>query len=344
MDKYIQEWNKQLVKCIRCGTCRTVCPVFQAVDNENATARGKVKLIEAVIDRKLELTPELQKLMSRCLLCKSCVPGCPSGVKTDELFLNVRKALAEANGIPLAKKLAFTGLTYRNLFDLGLQLGAVFQSVIFKDALDGKGKLPRIPLPAAGLNEQRLIPALANKPLRKRVSRVNTVENPRFRVAFFPGCMLNYVYPEAGEAVIGVLRKNDVEVVLPENVYCCDAPAFTSGDFAVGRYLAEQNIKALSAESYDAIITGCASCGASLKHEYGIVIDDPAVQERWRQLAEKVYDVTQFLLMIGYSQDFGEIKAKVTYHDPCHLVRGMGVTKEPRHILQSRIGGNEGFQ
>src|SRR5512141_1714191 len=123
MDTVVERWHRQLVKCIRCGTCRSVCPVFRETADESSTARGKVKLIDSVARGQLTLTPALQERMGRCLLCKACVAGCPSGVKTDELFLTARAALASENGLPLAKRLAFTGLTYRRLFHLALRTG-----------------------------------------------------------------------------------------------------------------------------------------------------------------------------------------------------------------------------
>jgi len=338
MDKHVDQWQQQLVKCIRCGTCRSVCPVFQITDNENTTARGKVKLIEAVADGKLELTREMQKRLEKCLLCKACAVGCPSGVKTDELFMSARRALAENNGINFIKKLVYTGLTYRALFNLALRMGALFQFMVFKNAPGNKGKLPRIPLPAAGLNKRRLFPALAKKPLSSLVPRVSKAANPKARVAFFAGCMMNYVYTDAGRAVIDVLLANDVEVVIPENLYCCGIMVAASGDYGIAQHLAERNVSALSAEPYDAIITGCASCGATLKHEYGLIIDDPSVRQKWEKISEKVFDFTQYLTAEGYSKDFGKTGARITYHDPCHLVRGMNVSKEPRAILKSIPG------
>ncbi|HWR38540.1 MAG TPA: (Fe-S)-binding protein [Patescibacteria group bacterium] len=338
MESSKEAWQQQLVKCIRCGTCRSVCPVFQAVDNENTTARGKVKMIEAVSEGKLELTPELQERMGKCLLCKACATGCPSGVKTDELFLSARQALVEKNGLPLLKKLAFTGLTYRKLFDTGLRLGAVFQDIMFKDAPGGRGKQARFPLPGAGLNARRIIPPLAPTPLRRQLPAINPVEKPQARVAFFAGCMLNYIYPQAGRAIVDLLRINGVEVVIPPGQCCCGTPAFTSGDYETGRYLAAKNIEALEPGGYDAVITGCASCGAALKHEYGQILEDGLLKDRWRKLTEKVFDISQFLVKLDYRRHLRSLPLKVTYHDPCHLVRGMNVAKEPRELLKAVPG------
>ena len=94
----------------------------------------------------------------------------------------------------------------------------------------------------------------------------------------------------------------------------------------------------MSADPSDAIITGCASCGATLKHEYGLIIEDPSVRQKWEKISGKIFDFTQYLTSTGYSKDFAENKARVTYHDPCHLVRGMNVSKEPRAILKSIPG------
>ena len=331
-------WQSQITKCIRCGTCRSVCPVFKSTHTENSTARGKVKLIESVADGKLELTPGMQERMTKCLLCKACVAGCPSGVKTDDLFLSARRVLAEKNGLPWAKKAAFTALTYRRLFDMGLRLGSVFQNLVLKDAPSGRGKQARFPLPAAGLTDRRILPSLPPRPLRGLVPPVSTVEKPRARVAFFPGCMLSYIYPDAGKAVVDILTANNVEVVLPEELFCCGTPAFTSGDFKAGQYLAERNVETLSSLRCDAIITACASCGTALKQEYGHVIENQASLDKWSKLSEKVIDVSQYLVQTGYDTNFGEVQAKVTYHDPCHLVRGLKVAKEPRELIKAIPG------
>lgn len=338
-EGYKKKWKKQLVKCIRCGSCRTVCPVFKVTKNENTTARGKVRLIEMVTEDKLDLTAVMQQRVSRCLLCKACVKGCPSGVKTDELFLSARKALAEKNGVPFAKRIAFTGLTYRHLFDFSLRMGSVFQKLIFRKTADGRGNMSRIPIPAAGLNERRIIPALAKRPLRSMMPAVNKASEPKARVAFFTGCMMNYVYPQMGQAIIKVLQKNNIEVVLPKAQCCCGTPAFTSGDFKVGQYLAQKNVELFDKGNYDAIITGCASCGNALKNEYEEVLEEGQIKEKWRKMSAKVHDISEYLVSIDYDKEsLGTIKEKVTYHDPCHLVRGMKVTKQPRDILKNIPG------
>lgn len=329
-----EKWKQQLVKCIRCGTCRSVCPVFKEENNENTTARGKVQLLEGVLEGTVKLTPILQERFNKCLLCKACVNGCPSGVKTDVLFLSARKANAQKNSLPLAKRLAFKGLTFRKLFDTGLRVGSVMQHVLMKRSADGRGNQVRFNIPGSGLNLRRIIPPLAEKPLRDIVPEKTTVPHPKGKAVFFTGCMLNYIYPEAGKAVVNILKQNGWDVTIPAGQACCGTPAFTSGDQDTGRKLAANNVDILSGD-YDVIITACASCGAALKHEYGEIIDDMELRHKWEEIAPKVLDISEFVAKFGDPALFGPLPLKITYHDACHLVRGMNVSKQPRQIFSA---------
>lgn len=332
--------EQEIVKCSRCGTCRSICPVFLAENNENTTARSKNRMMEAVLEGDIELTAGVQKRFEKCLLCKACKTHCGSGVATDKLIMEGRAATVERNGLSPMKKLAFTGLRYRKIFDLGLRTGALFQKLIFKKLPDGRGRVPRILLPGAGLNQRRIIPDMTANPLRARMPKFITAKTPtsKGRVLFFTGCMLNYMYPEPGEAVVSILTRNGWDVVIPEEQCCCGTPAFTSGDVETGRFLAEQNIKAITAESYDHIVTACASCGAALKHEYEHVLGYSALLKEWQRISPQVLDISQFVLRYCDLDQLGQLPLKVTYHDPCHLVRGMNISAEPREIFKSIPG------
>lgn len=332
--------EQEVVKCSRCGNCRSICPVFLAENNENTTPRSKSRMMEAVLEGDLELTPGVQERFEKCLLCKACKTHCGSGVATDRLIMEGRAATVEHNGISAVKKMAFTGLRYRKLFDLCLRTGALFQGLVFKKLPDGRGRVPRILLPGAGLNQRRIMPDMTANPLRARLPQCIKGKTPasKGRVLFFTGCTLNYMYPQAGEAVVNILTSNGWDVVIPEEQCCCGTPAFTSGDVETGRFLAEKNIKAISAEKYDHIVTACASCGAALKHEYEHILDNSPLMDIWQNISTKVLDISQFVLQHCDISKLGKLPIKVTYHDPCHLVRGMNVSAEPRHIFKSIPG------
>jgi Fe-S oxidoreductase len=102
-----------------------------------------------------------------------------------------------------------------------------------------------------------------------------------------------------------------------------------------------QNMAAMTEANPDAIVVACASCGNVLKETYARTFEsagDPASAERARLLAAKTYDIAQFLADRGYAPPTHPVEQQVTYHDPCHLARGMGVRAQPRAILSSIPG------
>lgn len=339
-QKMFDEIAQEAAKCSRCGGCRSICPVFLEENNENTTPRSKARMMEAVGEGDLELSPGMQERFAKCLLCKACKVHCGSGVGTDALILSGRAALAEKNGIPLVKKLAFTGLRYRKIFDLFLRSGALFQGLIFKKLPDGHGRIARFPLPGAGLSVRRVIPDLASRPLRSRLASILKAKGTESKgqVVFFTGCTLNYIYPAAGEAVVSILTDNGWDVIIPAGQCCCGTPAFTTGDLDSSLALAEQNVKTLAEAGGDYIVTACGTCGAALQHEYGQLLAGTASMEKWKTIAGKVLDISQFVLQYCDLTQMGSLPLKVTYHDPCHLVRGMNVSAEPRQILQAIPG------
>ncbi len=328
---------KEVVKCSRCGNCRSICPVFLEENNENTTPRSKARMMEAVREGELELTPAMQERFNKCLLCKACKVNCGSGVGTDTLILEGRAALAERNGIPLLKKLAFTGLRYRKLFDLCLRSGSLFQGLVFKKMPNGRGRIARFPLPGAGLSVRRVIPDLASRPLRSQLGsfvKAKTLAS-KGRVVFFVGCTLNYIYPSAGEAVVNILVNNGWDVVIPEGQCCCGTPALVTGDLDSARTLAQRNVEVLTEAGGDYIVTACGTCGAALQQEYAMLLEGDSSLEEWQNLSSKVLDISQFVVQHCDLSKLGTLPLRVTYHDPCHLVRGMNVSSEPRQIFQA---------
>ncbi len=339
MSKPLDQLKAAALKCTRCGQCLTICPLYGKTGEESNSSRGKLFLLRSLADGTVAPTPELMELAARCTLCMRCKSICPSGVDTTELILSLRRYMQEQGKLPVAKQLAFKAIGSGRLFDMAMSHGKVFQSVLFRQREDGPGKVARLPIPAAGLNLRRVIPELAAKPLRAVVPAVSKPTGPtRARVALFPGCMLSYVYVDAGKALIDVLVANGVEVHIPEKLQCCGTPLFSSGDFDGAAKLAESNVSALSAGGYDAVITGCATCGSALKREYKSVLEKDAAHKAWEGISEKVYDFTEFLQNIGPEDYTTPVPLTATYHDACHLVRGMGVSRQPRNLIRSIPG------
>ena len=339
MSTLLDELKAAALKCTRCGQCLTICPVYGKTYEEATSSRGKLFLLRSLADGTVIPTQELMELAARCTLCMRCKSICPSGVNTTELIMALRHQLKQEGKLPLAKKIAFKALTKGRLFDMAMSHGKPFQSMLFKRSANGRGKVSRLPLPVAGLNKRRIIPEFADTSLRKSVPAVSKAEGPiRGRVAFFPGCMLNYVYVGAGKDLIKVLTTNGIEVHLLDKLQCCGTPLFSSGDFEGAALLAENNVRLLSGGSFDAIITGCATCGSALKKEYGAILPEGRANAAWEGLKDRVFDFSDFLLKLGPVEYRRELPLKVTYHDACHLVRGMGVSKQPRDLIRAIPG------
>lgn len=339
MSGALDELKVAALKCTRCGQCLTICPVYAKTHEESNSSRGKLFLLRSLADGTVSPTPELMELASRCTLCMRCKNICPSGVDTTKLIVALRRYMREQGRLPLAKKVAFAAITKGRLFDTAMSHGGFFQSLLFRRSEDGPGRVSRLPIPAAGLNMRRVIPAFAEKPLRKVVPAVSRPQGtPRARVAFFPGCMLSYVYVAAGKALVDVLTANGVEVHLPEHTRCCGTPLFASGDFAGADMLAASNVRALAGGGYDAVITGCATCGSALAHEYGNVLRDDAVRGLWEGMKDVVFDISDFLPRLGPRPYSHAVPLTATYHDACHLVRGMGVAQQPRGLIRAIPG------
>jgi glycolate oxidase iron-sulfur subunit len=338
----------ELDKCMRCGACMAVCPVYNSEKDEAAVARGKIGIAEAVLTGDLALDDQqVIDTLFNCLVCKSCMQSCPTGVQFDRIMLNLRAAIVEQNGLPWLKAAIFGALKKPVVMDGVMKLGASLQGLVFRDHPRQRAISPRSPFAiigqTGGVDTDRLFPAVAATPLRDSVPaliRVPDGKAAKTRVAFFTGCSFNYFYPATGTDLIEVLTANLVEVVVPRDQQCCGTPVLVHGDAGSARTLARKNLDAMEESGAEYIITGCGSCGGAWQHEFPqLVRDDPAYHDKALAWSKRTYDVSTFLTdVIGYRKPEGRVEAVVTYHDPCHLKKSMKVSREPREILRSIPG------
>lgn len=325
------------IGCMKCGSCKAVCPIFREIGEEAASPRGRVRLIRGVSSGEVDLSARYQDLVGKCLNCRACRDECPSGIEPNVAILEARQQLVQEKGLSAVKRAIFRGaMRGRRVFPAGAKMLGLLQRM---SAIGRPGNPLRLAFPLAGLPKDKAIPYFALKTFLDRVPEVMPVENRRYRVAYFAGCSANLLFPEVGEAVVGLLNHYGVEVVIPHRQMCCGTPIFNSGDFEGAQYFARKNISALSRAGVDAVITSCGSCGLAIKHEWKqlLGLDVPDL------LTSNVYDITEFLVdVLGIRDVQSEIKGPesrtITYHDPCHLARGMGVRSQPRQLLASVPG------
>ncbi len=337
----LQAITEELVRCMRCGNCQAVCPIYKEIRREVGAARGKIRLIQGLIQGEAGTSPEMAKSLDLCLTCGACQPACPCGVDFGRLLAAARAHLVRRRGLGTVKSMAFRGLRSPRLTRLTLGLGRRAQRFWPKTFPTGLGRSRTIPpLAPKTLLEQaggwhRRAPAFGGG----RPGGWRSTQEPAPRVAYFAGCSINYLFPETGLAVIEVLLANAVEVLVPKDQHCCGTPVRVSGEVELAREMAVSTIQTLASEAVDAVITSCSTCGESLRRSFIELTEGTEQAAAARKLASKTYDISEFLVdIIHFRPSRGRIDASVTYHDPCHLNRGLGVSRQPREILRSIPG------
>lgn len=342
----------EIMKCVRCGQCRAVCPIFLESGVEGDVARGRIYLVKQLLEGKLD-GADLDRALSRCLACKSCFQECPSGVRGDQIVLAGRAEMARRHGIGFMKRGLYRGvLGNPGAFGTLVGLGSLVQRVAM--ARFALARVPRdsgLRLRLPGSRMPRTIPWLPSRPLRARGTVTYGVGGPgtggtvaaapRRRVLYFTGCLTNYVFPHIGRAVIDVLNRNGVEVIVPGDQTCCGLPARGAGDLETADRLLATNLEAmheaLGRHGADAIIVSCATCLTSWKEDYPSAGGRPG--ELARALAPRVYDFAQFLSeCLEFRAPEAELGLRVTYHDPCHHFKGLGMKQGPRVLLKAVPG------
>ena len=332
--------TEELHKCMKCGNCMAVCPIYKETRQEVGVARGKISLVEFLLSGEVEMTERLADRFSLCTTCMACNVNCPCGVRFDKIILAARAEAVRKKGLHPVKKVAFTALKMQRMFDFGMKTGSVFQGLALKHVPHKSDRIARMRFDV-GIGTDKVFPMLASKTLRSEFPEVVKVDKPKMRVAFFTGCMINYFYTDIGKAVVEVLKENDIEVVIPRGQGCCGIPASVNGDVQSATALAKRNLRAFEKLGADALVVACSSGGTAWKHVFAELLEnDPefkALADKW---AAKSYDLSEFLVhKVPFKKEgLGRVDRKVTYHDPCHLNRGQGVNKEPREILKSIPG------
>jgi len=309
--------------CDRCGTCLTVCPLFKVQDVERVSARGKNALARGLAEGGIEPLPEVRDAVEFCLLCRACADGCPNKVPTDEAMVNVRQFFTDKAGGP-GLKYALVGGVLRNRRMVAL--GALALGVLRR--LHLASLLPASLVPREFPRTAFLKAFAGPAALGGQAPASPAPLEPGTRVAYFQGCGMKLMFPDAAKSTMTLLRGLS-EVATPDNP-CCGLPHLAHGMGATFLDLAKDNIT-LYADA-DVVVTDCASCGGALKHLAGHFEGDPLWREAAAAFSAKVMDLTEYLVRAGYRSPVKR-DTTFTFHDPCHLVRGQGIKAQPRQLL-----------
>jgi L-lactate dehydrogenase complex protein LldE len=153
-------------------------------------------------------------------------------------------------------------------------------------------------------------------------------------VQLFITCIMDTLYPEIGEAVVRVLQRAGARVEFPAEQTCCGQPAFNAGMRNQALPLAIHAIQVFE-KTQGPVIIPSGSCTAMIRHSYlELFAEDPQWLPRARALAARTYEFTEFLVdYMGVTDVGARYPGKITYHSSCHLLRSLGVDRQPRALL-----------
>jgi L-lactate dehydrogenase complex protein LldE len=152
-------------------------------------------------------------------------------------------------------------------------------------------------------------------------------------------CLGDVFYPEVGERIVRLLRGLGVAVDFPAGQTCCGLPLFNSGYHAEAAAVARRTV-ALFADA-EAVVVPSGSCAWMVKHEYPGLLTDPAERTAAERLAGRTHELSQFLVkQLGRRRFRSAVAGRLTYHDSCHLLRGLHESESPRALLRG-LGGAE---
>jgi L-lactate dehydrogenase complex protein LldF len=325
---------KQALQCIRCASCLNVCPVFRLVGGHvfGKTYTGGIGTILTAWFGALKESEDIQSL---CIQCGNCRDVCPGKIDIPDLILELRRRLAVEQGQPMVQKAIFQVVNNRHLFHAMMRAASIGQKPFAK-----QGFIRHLPMFLSGLTDFRSLPAIAAVPFRDRIKKIKQPKCAE-KAAFYGGCLVDFAYPEMGEAVVKVLNKAGIEVVFPEGQTCCGAPARYSGAYEVAAQNGVDNIRALLSEDVKYVVSACPTCTVALKQDFIASLEAVGRTEELpaaHQLSEKVMD---FSTLVSQLVDQGRLKfkkdivpTKFTYHDSCHFKRTLHAEQNPRKLMK----------
>ena len=334
-------------QCMHCGLCLPTCPTYDATKLERNSPRGRIALMRAIADDRLEATKAFADEMYFCLGCLACMTACPAGVNYAELFEHARAEAEAARVLDSPKRNLIRSFTVKWLFMEHARLQWVgkalrlYQQLGLQTLVRQSGVLKVLPKRLRDL--ESITPTIQPEFSAELIAPITpAIGERKYRVAMLTGCAQDLIFSDINRDTVEVLARNGCEVVTPPDQQCCGSLHAHNGEWTLAQRLARGQINQFPPEKFDAIITNAGGCGSHLKHYRKLLADDPAYRKRAQEWDMKVKDIHEWLMEIGLqpAAEFGGAglhvgPAVVTYHESCHLCHGQKITSQPRELLKA---------
>ena len=312
--------QKEADRCVKCGLCLPHCPTYQLLGDEGESPRGRIALMQGLVQQKLAPSEKLIGHLDRCLMCRACEAMCPSGVKYGELLEQTRLHLSSeaskpARGATQLMQRFVAEPAQRRKFTRLLRL---YQS-------SGLGWLARHSglLRPLGLRRfASLLPKLgAALPMRNEYPAIGKQKGV---VGLFVGCMGDSLDTTTTRAAIKLLTHLGYTVQLPANQTCCGALHLRRGEAMQAAALANENRTAFSQINIDALIYCASGCGSTLE-KMGLSSEN----------STPILEIGQFLAQIEWpdAPNLRPLNRQVAIHLPCSLTHALHQGERPAALL-----------
>ncbi len=332
---------EDLYRCVHCGLCLSACPTYMETGLETESPRGRIALMKAVHEGRLDINRRVAGHWDMCLACRACETACPSGVPYGRLIETARRDAVEQGAVSWRHRMV-AALFLRGLLPR-LRMLRLLASALRLYQRRGLRRLVRwsriLKLLPGGLDRlEAQLPELPTRFFAPQPGVLRAVGETRMKVGLLSGCVMPVAQAPTMDAAARILRRNGCDVATPVGQGCCGALNLHSGDPKTARGMARRNIDAFLDAGVDRIVTASAGCGSAMK-EYGELLeDDPVYAERAARAAAMTVDITEFLAGLPLDPPRGRVDARATYQDPCHLAHAQRITEAPRTLLRGTPG------
>lgn len=323
----------ELYECVHCGLCLDQCPTYRVLRLEPESPRGRIHLVKAVAEGRIEPNQRFAEHLDLCLMCRACETACPSGVHYGRIAEAARALL----GPPRWPGRALALFCFRHLLPYPTRLRWT-ASVLRLYQRSGVQRLASRLMPRRIREMESLLPAVPARFFSPSSEIFPALGERRTRVAMLSGCVMSTLFGAVNEATLSVLRLNGCEVVIPRRQTCCAALNLHNGESMMAKRMAKKNIDVFLESGVESVIVNAAGCGAAMKEYAHLLRDDPDYAAKAHRFSSLVKDASEFLWELGLALAPRRVELRVTYQDPCHLAHAQRIRSQPRALLRAIPG------
>jgi glycolate oxidase iron-sulfur subunit len=312
-DPHLADAERALRTCVHCGICTAACPTYVLLGDERDGPRGRIVMMQQMLEEDATPTPETVRHIDRCLSCLACRSACPSSVDYARLVDTARVHIQKRYRRPLGDRwlrwLIAKVMTRPGLVRVGLALAPLGR------VLPGRlGAMARIGAKATHRTPSQKLPEVASA---------------RRRIALMPGCVQAALAPGIDEAVARVLARRDIALVPLAGAGCCGSLVHHLGRDEEAKAFARCAIQAFEASGCDGVLITATGCSAHLKDLAHLFADDPAWAPRAASFAAKALDPLELVEPRGTAPH----RLRVAWQAPCSLQNGLRLADKGRRLL-----------